>query len=68
MSKTAILIDPIQIRHPDTRDLIELWVYQDSETGHYFAIDGAWVIDEEPQFATTPHGKRVELLETYDTE
>jgi hypothetical protein len=66
--KTAVLIDTIQVRHPDTRDLIELYVYQDLESEHYFAVDGAWVIDEEPQFASTPVGKRVELVETIDED
>lgn len=51
---------------PDTREEVELQVYQDSKTGQYFAIDNAYLINEEPQIVSTPFGHKVELLDDFD--
>lgn len=64
--KNAVFIEAIDFRDPNTRDRVEIHVYQEQDTGRYFGIDGAFMIEEEPQFATTPTGVRVELLEELD--
>lgn len=64
--KNAVFIDAIDFRDPNTHDRVELHVFQEQDTERYFAIDGSYMIDEEPQFATTPTGVRVELLENLD--
>lgn len=60
---SARFVTELTARDPKTNEELSLAVYQDEKTDCYFAVDSAYMLDEEPQIVRCPFGHAVELLD-----
>lgn len=53
----------VEVINPVTRERKTLSIYVNVDRDIAFGIDQDWMLDEEPQIVSMPHGERVELVD-----
>ena len=63
---TAKYIEELEFMDPEMNESVGVTIYRDSNTGQFFGVDTAFLINEDPQFVKAPWGSRLEIVEDYD--